>query len=344
MTERADSASDAAAAGSVLLGELHGVFRAGALRAVAVHRIADHLAEGALHPEELGRRSGMHGPSLRRVLRLLASRGIFREDEQGRFHLTSAAELLRAEAPGSQLDLVLLLTDGLFWNSTARLDEVIRSGKPVFEAIFGSPFFEYLAERPEAQMLFDRGMASLATVNDSVIAEAYGFSGGTVIADIGGGRGGLLRSVLERHSTLRGILFDKEQVVKEHVLDTSALAGRWRIESGDFFVSVPAGATFYILKQILHDWSDDDCLRILRSCQRAMNADSRLLVVDTVLPSGNDPHPAKAVDIIMMSMLGGKERSAAEFTELLAEAGFTVIRVLATQSSTSIIEARRRLR
>jgi hypothetical protein len=321
------------------LNELFGLFHSAALRAVAVHRIADYLADGPLAADEIARHRGIDGACLRRVLRLLASRGIFREDERGAFGLTPPAELLRTGVPGSQLDLVLMLTDELFRQPAAGLDEVVRSGEPSFEQVFGAPFFAYLDEHPDARELFDRGMASFSGTDDAAIARIYDFPGSGTVVDVGAGRGGLLRSVLLSHPSLSGVLFDQEQVAGEHDLGIAALAGRWRIETGDFFTAVPGGGDLYVLKHILHDWNDEDCLRILTACRRAMTPGTLMLVIDTILPPGNDPHPAKTTDLIMMAILKGKERTREEFGMLLARAGFRVTRILPMPSFASIVEA-----
>jgi hypothetical protein len=328
-----------AAAAVPLLHELFGMYRCAALRVVAIYRIADHLADGPLTPDEIGRRSGTHGPALRRVLRLLASCGIFREDERGAFGLTPTAGQLRTDVPGSQLNLVLMLTDDLFRRPADSLDEVVRTGEPSFGKIFGSSFFAHLDQHSEARELFDRGMAAFSGTEEAAVAEACDFPDSGTVVDVGGGRGGLLRSVLLGHPGLSGILFDKEQVTGAHDLDTAELAGRCRFQAGDFFVGVPDGGDVYILKHILHDWDDGDCVRILASCRRAAASGTRLLVVDAVLPPGNDPHPAKTADVIMMAILRGKERTREEFSALLAQTGFTMTRVLPLPSFASVIEA-----
>ncbi|MFD9909221.1 methyltransferase [Streptomyces sp. NPDC059063] len=311
-----------------------------ALRAVAVHRVADRLADagGPLSVGELARRAGVHAPSLRRVLRLLATKGVFREDADGSFHLTPAAERLRA-VPGSQRDEVLFSTDDLMVRPIHALDDTLRTGTPGFDTVHGAPFFAYLAQHPEAQRLFDLGMAALSGPVDEIIAETYPFPDTGTVVDVGGGRGGLLKSVLERRPRLSGVLFDQAQTVAHHLLDTKELSGRWRVESGDFFTGVPKGGDVYTLKHILHDWNDDECLRILRAIRTAIPPSGRLVAVDTVLPEGNDPHFGKSVDVIMLAAFSGQERTREEFAALFQKAGFKLTRVIEAPTFPDAVEA-----
>ncbi|MCF3100385.1 SAM-dependent methyltransferase [Streptomyces roseoverticillatus] len=321
-----------------------GHFYASALRAVTVHRVADHLADGPLQSDELARRAGgLHGPTLRRVLRLLATRGIFQEDEQGAFALTPDAELLRTDVPASAHTGMVWITDEVFQRSAAGLEDTLRTGRTPFDTAYGMPFFDYLLTNADAQQLFDTGMASMSGPEDELIADAYEFPATGTVVDVGGGRGGLVRAVLSRNPGLTGVLFDQEQTVAEHLLDegpsAKEIAGRWRTDGGNFFESVTPGGDIYVLKHILHDWKDEDCLRILRAIRAAIPAGGRLLAVDAILPPGNEPHFAKAVDIIMLAVVTGRERTEQEFRDLLGEAGFRVDRIISVPNSTSIIEA-----
>ncbi|EPH43769.1 methyltransferase [Streptomyces aurantiacus] len=321
-----------------LMGLLFGTLFSSALRAVAVHRVADHLAEGPLPVDELARRSEVHAPSLRRVLRLLASRGVFRETEPGVFELTPMAGALR-EVPGSLRDGVLFGTGELMARSFAALDETVRTGRPGFEIAYGTPVFAYLADHPEAQQSFDKGMSAFSGPVDDIVAAAYPFPDSGTVVDVAGGRGGLLRAVLRRHPGLTGVLFDQEQTVAGHLLDDKELADRRRVESGDFFQAVPEGGDLYILKNILHDWDDEQSLRILANVRAVIPSSGRLLVVDTVMPEGNDPDLSKVVDIIMLSVVTGLERTEDEFSSLFQRAGFTLTRIIETGAFPAVIEA-----
>lgn len=310
-----------------------------ALRTAVEYRVADHLAAGPRTADQLAEATGTHGPHLRRVLRYLATRDIFREDATGAFRLTPAAQPLRSDVPHSLRDAVLMMTDETFRRSSGALAETVRSAGPSFDRLFGAPLFEFLAADPGTRELFDTGMASLSGPVDGLVAESYPFPEGSTVVDVGGGRGGLLRAVLELHPSLSGVLYDQEPAVARHLLDVPDLAGRWRAEAGDFFASVPEGGDVYVLKHVLHDWPDAACVDILRQVRAAIPARGRLLVVDSVLPPGNAPHYGKAMDVAMMAVLDGKERTAEEYATLLSAADFRLTRVLSTPAFPSIVES-----
>ncbi|MFG3257051.1 methyltransferase [Streptomyces sp. NPDC048172] len=318
----------------------------GAIRAVARHRVADLLAEnGPATAAELARAAGLDAAHLRGVLRLLATRGIFAEEEdkgegEPRFRLTPAAELLRADVPHSQRTLAEMLTDEMFARLSERLDESVRTPGPSFAEVFGVEFFPYLMANPAKGELFDLGMTSFAAPVDGAVAEQFPWPEEGTVVDVGGGRGGLLRAVLRRHAGLTGVLFDRPDAVGRQLLgDEPELEGRWRAEGGDFFDHVPGGGDVYVLKHVLHDWPDEDCLRILRTCRAAAPHGARLLIVDSVIPPGNAPHPAKSLDVLMAALLEGRERTREEFAALLTPAGFRFRRVLDTGLFASVVEA-----
>ncbi|MGC7097394.1 methyltransferase [Amycolatopsis lurida] len=309
-----------------------------ALRAAALLELAEHLADGPRDVAELAGLTGASDPYLRRLLRFLASRGTFREDENGLFHLTPQADLLRADAPRSLRAGVLLVTEDGWWQSAADLAEAIRRGEPAFDRRFGKPFFAHLAEDPELGALFDAGMAGYSAGDIGYIVDGYDFPDGGVMVDVGGGRGGLLLAALRARPGLRGILVDQEQVLAGNVLPELGADDRWTLHPGDFFSSVPAG-DLYTVKNILHDWSDDQCVRILENCRRAMNPGARLLAIDAVIPPGNDPHFAKTLDILMLLLLPGQERTLPEFERIFDRAGFRITQVIPTPGAVSMIEA-----
>lgn len=310
-----------------------------ALRTAAQYGIADHLAQGPRTAEQLAEATDTHGPHLRRVLRLLATRDVFREDATGCFHLTPTSQALRTDAPHPLRDAVLMLTDTTFLQSAAELTETVRTGAPSFDRLFGAPLFEHLASAPETRALFDTGMSSLSGPGDDAVAVSYPFPEGSTVVDVGGGRGGLLRSALRHHPSLSAVLYDQEPAIARHLLDTPDLQGRWRAEAGDFFASVPEGGDVYVLKHVLHDWPDAACLAILRQVRAAIPEHGRLLVVDCVLPPGNAPHYGKTMDVAMMTVADGRERTAEEFATLLSDAGFRLTRVLSTPAFPSIVES-----
>ena len=303
--------------------------------------IADLLKDGPQTVEELASSTGAHRESLYRLLRTLAAQGVFAEDDHGRFVLTPAAALLQQEV---MRDGVLLCGevsgDGSWWHAVGALRYSIMTGEPAFNRQHGIGFFDYLSAHPESRQWFDRGMANFAEAENPAIAGAYDYARFDHIVDVGGGQGGLLAEILKRHPNVRGTLFDVPEVVRTPAyLSKEAFPARWATVGGDFFQSVPPGGDAYVLKRILHDWSDEQCMRILRCCREAMSERARLLVVDVVVPAGNAPHPGKVMDILMLAVAEGRERTEQEFKALFEKAGLQLTTVTMTPSTLSIVEA-----
>ncbi|MEU9235513.1 methyltransferase [Streptomyces subrutilus] len=310
-----------------------------ALRAVVVHGIPDHLADGPLTAKQLAARSGTQAGPLHRVLRLLAQRGLFRQHEDGAFCLTDSGQALRADVPGSQRAAVLLFSGEAFRRSAAGVGDTLRTGQPGLDAAYGLPFFAYVSSVPDRSHLFDAAMSSLTSGANEKIVDSCPFPDSGTVVDVAGGRGGLLREVLTRHTGLEGVLFDTPEAVTGHLLDTPELKGRWSTRGGDLFAAVPEGGDVYLLKNILHDFSDEDCARVLGTLRRAVTPGTRLLVIDAVLPEDGAPPPAIALDVVMLMTLRGRERTATDFEKLLGRCGFRLDRILPTPSLTSIVEA-----
>jgi hypothetical protein len=303
--------------------------------------IADLLQDGPKTVEELASSTGAHREALYRLLRTLAAQGVFAEDEPGRFVTTPAAMLLQQ---GVMRDGVLLCGevtgDGSSWHAVGGLRHSIMTGEPAFRRQHGMGFFDYLRDHPACGQWFDRGMANFATAENPAIAGAYDYARFGHIVDVGGGQGGLLADILTRHPNVRGTLFDLPEVVRHPVyLSQEAFPERWATVGGDFFQSVPTGGDAYVLKRILHDWNDEQCVRILRCCRAAMSERARLLVVDAVVSPGNAPHPGKVMDILMMVFTEGRERTEQEFRELFGRAGLQLTTITMTPSPLSLVEA-----
>jgi SAM-dependent methyltransferase len=265
-------------------------------------------------------------------------RGVFREDDHGRFELTAEADLLRTGVPGSLRAAVLTFTDKTFWASHGELAESLHNGEPSFDKVFGTSFFEYFrdVESPET---FYAGMQSKSNSENASIIRNYAFPPGATVVDVGGGYGGLLLEALRLNPSLHGVLFDLgEHVVADHQLSELGDDDRWQLVTGDFFESCPPGDV-YLLKHIIHDWNDEQCQRILRNCREAMTPGGRILVLDTVIPPRNAPHMGKLFDIMVMSILPGQERTEEEFRNLLAKADLELTRVIDTGFAVSIVEA-----
>ena len=307
--------------------------------------IADLLKDGPKSIEDLARATGAHQLSLYRLLRTLAGDGVFAEESPGRFQLTPAAALLRTGTPDSLRDGVRMVGDmageGSWWNAVGILRDSVLTGKAGFNRLHGMGFFEYLTEHPEAGAWFTRGLSNFSAPENAAIIGAYDFAEFERVVDVGGGQGGLLAGILEAHPSLMGTLYDLPQVVRDPAyLTASGLMDRCEIIGGDFFESLPKGGDVYILKRILHDWGDQRCLEILRRCREAMDEKARILVVDAVLPTGNEPHPGKVMDILMMVSTEGRERTEQEFRELFERAGLELTKVIPTRSVLSVVEGR----
>jgi len=303
--------------------------------------LADRLAAGPKTAEELAGPTQTHAPSLYRLMRALGFLGVLAEDPARRFSLTPLGEALKSGAPGAARPTVLTLASNWMSQTFDHLLYSVQTGKPGFDKAMGMPVFDFLAKNPELASLFSETMVGFHGQEPAAIASAYDFSGLGTIVDVGGATGNLLAAVLAKTPGARGILFDLPHVVRDApaLLQARGLAGRVTIEAGSFFERVPAGGDAYLLSHIIHDWSEAQCLTILGHCRRAMKPDGRLLIIEMVLPPGNEPHPGKMLDIMMLVGPGGQERTAAEYGTLLGQAGFRLTRVVPTPSAVSVVEA-----
>lgn len=303
--------------------------------------LADRLAEGPMSAEELAGGTGSHPRSLHRLMRTLAGLGILSEDSPGRFILTPLGEALQTGAPGSARSAVLSLGGQYFWRAFEELPHSVATGKTGMEKAWGVPLFDYLAANPQEASLFSEAMVGIHGREPAAVAAAYDFSVFDTIVDVGGATGHLLTTVLARYERPRGVLFDLPHVVKDApaLIADRGMSDRVRIEEGSFFERVPAGGDAYLMSHIIHDWSEEQCLTILGNCRRAMKPDSRLLIIEFVLPPGDDPHFGKIVDMVMLAIPGGEERTGREYGELLEKAGLRMTRVVPTESEVGIVEA-----
>jgi hypothetical protein len=335
-------AQDAPPPAALLMQMLSAPLVTQALRVVSELGIADLLATRArCSVDELAAETGTHAPSLYRFMRALASCGVFAETPQrGVFELTPAAELLRAGVEGSMRDLAIFMGADWHWQVWGDAPYTARTGEAAWEHVHGREVFPYFAEQPEAARVFDNAMTSLSKMVSKAVVEAYDFSSIAKLADIAGGHGSLLAAILRANPHLKGLLFDVPQVIAgaQAYVEAEGLGQAVELASGNFFESVPAGADAYMMKHIIHDWDDRRALSILRNCHRAMPADGKLLLVEMVVPEGNEPHFAKIQDLEMMLSPGGLERTAAEYRELFAAAGFELTRIIPTASPMSVIE------
>jgi len=303
--------------------------------------IADLLASGSRTAEDLAGPTGTTAGPLYRFLRGLANLGILTESPNRRFGLTPLGEALKTGAPGSARASVLTIASDWWANGWRELPYSVRTGKSGFEKALGMPVFDYLAKQPEKASLFSETMIGFHGEEPAAIAAAYDFSGISTLADIGGATGHLLATVLGKNPNMRGILFDLPHVVADApaLLDARGMTDRVKIEKGTFFDRIPEGADAYLLSHIIHDWSEPQCLTILGHCKSAMRQDARLLIVEMVLPEGDEPHPGKMLDLMMLVGPGGQERTVPEYSALLAKSGFRLTKVVPTSTPVSVVEA-----
>jgi hypothetical protein len=308
--------------------------------------IADLLKDESKAIGELARATGSHGPSLYRVLRALASVGIFAEEEQGRFALTPLGATLRTDAPGSLRAWVNLQLGEENYRAWGEAMHSVQTGEIAFDHVFGIGAWPYRAQHPEYRNLFDEAMANVTGMFNKTVVSSYPFPNFEKIVDVGGGDGGLLVEILEANPTVKGVLFDLPQVAEKakQRISNAGLAGRCEVIAGDAFASVPDGGDAYILSRVIHDWDDARSIAILRNCNRAIVETGRLLLVEGVIRSGNEPDITKLIDLNMMVLNGGRERTGADYQTLLEAAGFTMEKIIPTKSvmGVSIIECARK--
>ena len=304
--------------------------------------VADALANGPLSIEELAARVGADADALRRLLRALIGKGIFRHRRDGRYELNSLAATLRSDAP------VSMTWAAQFYGSREQRErwtlmvDSIRSGSTVVPALRGKESFDYFAGEPELAELFNQTMTSVSELTDATVVAGYDFSAYPTIVDVGGGHGPLLAAILAGAPASRGVLYDLPGVVADapSLLREHNVADRVHIAEGSFFDSVPAGGDAYILKNIIHDWPDEKAAQILRNVRAAAGPRATVLLVELVIPEHDRDFPGKWVDLEMLLNLGARERTAGEYRDLLSRAGFEMTRVVQTASPLSVVEAR----
>jgi hypothetical protein len=309
-----------------------------AIHVAAKLGIADHLVEGPASAEKLAEPLGCLPEPLHRLLRALASIGVFSETDDGRFSLTPRAEFLRSDHPATIRPMAIML-GGVQYASWGELEHSLATGKTGFSKLYGQGLFDYLGEHPEEAAVFDAAMTSIHGAETQAAMEAYPLDGAKCLVDVGGGNGSQLAEMLEQDPYLTGVLFDLPHVASraEPALK-NRIPGRCEAVGGSFFESVPSGGDVYLLRHILHDWYDEDCLRILRSIEAVLPTTGRLLVIESVIRPGNEFDFGKWLDLTMLVAPGGKERTEAEFAALFAAANLKLVRVVPTKSPVSVLE------
>lgn len=316
-----------------------GLLASSAVSALARLGIPDQLESGPKSANELAAATGVEPDLLRRLMRATESLGILARTTDGRWQQTPMSDTLRAKPEGSLKDLAVFMADEWHVRGFGSLDETIRTGEQAIERIYGMPTFEFFRTHPEAGENFNRAMAGFSTMDVPAVLDAYDFSGIESITDVGGGHGLLVNSILERYPSMMGTLYELPQVIpgaREHV--RPSVRDRLELAEGNMFESVPPGADAYIMKRIVHDWSDEMGEKLLSNCRSGVADDGRLIVVDAVVPAGGEFSPSKLMDLAMMLFVGGKERTEHEFRTLFESAGWKLARIVPTASQLSIIE------
>jgi hypothetical protein len=322
---------------------LTGYWISQALYVAAKLGIAELLAPGPRTAEDLAGATKSHAPSLYRLLRALASVGVFAEDDQGRFRLTGLAEFLRSDAPGSQRALAIMAGEE-HYRAWGELLYSVQTGQPGFDKVYGMPVFAFLAQHPEQARVFDAAMVGVHGRETGAMLDAYDFSGIGTLADVGGGNGSLLTTVLKKYTAMQGLLIDLPGVAERARANILAagLAGHCKVIAGNFFDSVPEGADAYLMRHIIHDWDDARATRILQNIHRALGPAGRLLVVEGVIQPGNELSFGKLLDLTMLVIPGGKERTEEEYRKLYEAGGFQLTRIVPTKAEVSVIEGKKR--
>lgn len=303
--------------------------------------IADLLREGPRSSGDLAQSAGANPRALYRLLRALASSGIFAEGSDGRFALTPLAACLQADAPGSMRAWALVMGEPSGFQPWGGLLDSVKTGQTAFDQVYGMGVFDYFAQHPVLGRLFDAAMTDFSGPEIAGIMAACDFSGIGTLVDVAGGHGSLLGTILQAYPAMRGVLADVPAVIEgaRRHFEAAQLADRCEVVPIDFFESVPAGGDAYMMKHIIHDWDDARSNTILKNCHRAMAGKGKLLLAETVMPPGNDPEFGKWLDVGMLVFTGGCERTEGEYRELLAAAGFRLTRIVPTPSPVSMIEA-----
>jgi SAM-dependent methyltransferase len=328
------------AAESALLRMIGGYRVTQALYVFTKLRIPDALSDGPKDADELSAMAGVRRDPLFRVLRALASLGVLTMDPDGRFRLTDIGRLLTTKEEGS-MALIAVFAGEEPYRAWGDLLHAVKTGETAFDHLFGMGHFDYLAKNPEAALTFHALMAWSASVGGPSL-KGYDLGRHRLLVDVGGGKGALIASALREHPHLKGILFDQASAVAAapEFLARAGIADRCTIMTGSAFDAVPSGADVYVMSRILHDWPDDQALALLANCRKAMSEDGVLLLLEGVLPERDGPPSRLWLDLVMMVMNGGRERTEREWRALLGKAGFSLVAVRPHLPNQDLIEAR----
>jgi hypothetical protein len=309
-----------------------------AILAAAKLGVADYInAEGAT-ATELAAKLGADADALHRLLRVLASIDILREAVAQRFTLTPLGETLRTDTPSSVRDYAVYVHDFIY-EGFGNLDETVRTGKPAFDTIYGMPFFQYLENHPDRAAVFHAGIGNRGRIEAKAIVDAYDFSTSRQVIDVGGGNGAFLSAILTAHNNVWGVLIDRAAAIDAAKSGRGGPLPRCEFVDGNVFEQVRSGGDTYTLKRLLFDFSDEDAIRILDNCRKAMRDDARLLIIEVLRGPSNQRDLAHAMDLVFLVLLGGRTRTKEQYATLLERARFRLVRTIPTESDVTILEA-----
>jgi O-methyltransferase/methyltransferase family protein len=325
---------------AALLDLVNGFRVSQAINVVAALGIADLLKNGPRSSGDLAAATGTHADTLYRLLRALASVGVFREEADRRFMLTSLSQCLRSDALEPVGPYAVHIGEPRLWQAWGHLLESVRTGENTFRLVHGVDAWEYRRRNPEAGAIFDRAMTGQSRLQANALLKAYDFERFRCVVDVGGGHGLLLSAILVKHRSLRGVLFDQPHVVSgaEPALQAAGVSDRCQIVGGDFFEAVPSGGDVHVLKLVLHDWQDAPATAILRCCRRSIAPTGRLLVIDAEIAPPNEGSMNKFLDLSMLVQYGARERTREEWAALFAASGFQLVGATPTEAGLSVIE------
>jgi hypothetical protein len=318
-----------------------GAWVAQAISVAASLGVADELVAGPRPVDEIAKAVDADPPTLYRLLRALADAQVLRQLDGRRFGLTPLGELLRADAPGSMRDWALFVGRPFHVQVWADLLESVRTGTPAFDRVHGREAFDYFAANPDDGATLNNAMTAASAQFIAPAVGAYDFGSFGTVVDVGGGHGALLAAVLAAGPRVHGVLYDQPHVIAGagRPLEEAGVADRCELIGGDFFQSVPPGGDAYLLSNVIHDWDDDRSVQILANCRAAMNADGRVLLGEAVLPDGPEPHPATWIDLEMLVMGAGRQRTEEEYRALFRRAGLRLTRVVPSHEMFDLVEA-----
>jgi hypothetical protein len=307
--------------------------------------IADLIAGGTTTAEGLAQRTSMHAPSLRRMMRALCAYGVFEERTPGEFALSTMGAQLRSDVPGSLRNFARFFPDQRTWKCLDEIEHTMRTGETGMSRAFGMNSFEWLAKHPKEAAIFNAAMADVTHLAARAATAAYDFSASRVIMDVGGGNGTFLAAVLRSAPAATGILFDVPAGLGEAdtILKNAGVANRCKVVAGDFFQPIPAGADLMVLKNVIHDWNDESAAAILARCRAASSAETRLVLMERLMPecmtASAEHQRAASLDMRMLAVAGGIERTEEEYRHLLKRAGFGWTKTIPLGSASAILEA-----